>query len=78
MGAGWEGRSGTGPMLPIYIFTVHFPITARLIQSTCLSGILCGLALGVIVVGRRGDDSIGDVGAKICLSSLLHLGEHNG
>lgn len=39
------------------------------------SNILSSLSLGVVEVGRNGDDSIGDGASKISLGSLLHFEE---
>ena len=43
-----------------------------------MAGILGGRSLGVVEVGRDGDDSSVDVLAEIALSSFLHLGEDEG
>ena len=36
------------------------------------------MPLGVVEVGRHGDDSMGDLLSEKCLGSLLHIGEHHG
>ena len=36
------------------------------------------MPLGVVEVGRHGDDSVGDLLSEECLGGLLHLDEHHG
>ena len=42
------------------------------------TGILGGLTLGVIEVGRDGDDSVVDGGSEVRLGGLLHLEQDHG
>ena len=47
------------------------------VQARNCAGILCGLMLQVIEVGRDGDDCVVTIDAKIRFSSLLHLEENH-
>ena len=51
---------------------------AQHVQAGDLAGILGGLALGVVEIGRHGDDGLGDLAAEIGLGRLLHLREDEG
>ena len=48
------------------------------VQTGDGSGILGGLTLRIVEVGRHGHDSVGDGGAEIGLCGLLHFGEDHG
>ena len=38
------------------------------------TGVFGGLTLGIVEVGRDGDDGVGDLLAEVSFSGLLHLG----
>ena len=38
------------------------------------TGVFGGLTLGVVEVGRDGDDGVGDLLAEVSFSGFLHLG----
>ena len=48
------------------------------VQISDVSGILGGLSLGIVEVGRDSDDCVLDGVSKIGLSSLFHLGQDHG
>mmetsp|Transcript_29898 Transcript_29898/g.95790 ORF Transcript_29898/g.95790 Transcript_29898/m.95790 type:complete len:670 (+) Transcript_29898:1155-3164(+) len=48
------------------------------VQTRDGTGILSGLPLGIVEVCRNGNDSVLDLLAEECLSSLLHLCENHG
>ena len=51
---------------------------AENVEASDLTGILGGLALGVVEVRGAGHDGVGDLAAKMALGGLLHLLEHEG
>ncbi len=51
---------------------------AQHFEAGDLAGILGGLALGVVEIGRNRDDGLGDLLAEIGLGGLLHLLQHEG
>ena len=51
---------------------------AQHLQAGDLAGVLGRLALGVVEIGRHGDDGLGHLAAEIRLRRLLHLLEHVG
>ena len=42
------------------------------------TSILGSLTLGIVGVGRDGDDGVGDLLAEVSLSGFLHLGQYHG
>mmetsp|Transcript_12613 Transcript_12613/g.18091 ORF Transcript_12613/g.18091 Transcript_12613/m.18091 type:complete len:277 (+) Transcript_12613:1288-2118(+) len=48
------------------------------IESSDGTGVLGGLTLRVVKVGRNGDNGVLDLLAQICLGNLTHLGEDHG
>ena len=48
------------------------------VQAGNPSGVFCGLALGVVKIGRNGDDGLGHTFAQVVLSRLLHLLQDKG
>ena len=51
---------------------------AQDVQAGDFSGLLGGLALGVVEVGRHGDDGVGDLFAEVGLGVVLELHEDTG
>ena len=51
---------------------------AQHLEAGDLAGVLGGLALGVVEVGRDGDDGLRDLLAEIGLGGLLHLLQDEG
>mmetsp|Transcript_7796 Transcript_7796/g.11604 ORF Transcript_7796/g.11604 Transcript_7796/m.11604 type:complete len:199 (+) Transcript_7796:1158-1754(+) len=47
-------------------------------ETSNLTGILSGLSLGIIEVGRHSDDGLGNRASKEAFSSLLHLAQNHG
>jgi len=48
------------------------------VETSDGTGILGGLTLGIVEIGRDRDDGIGDGAAQVGLGGLLHLGENHG
>jgi hypothetical protein len=48
------------------------------VEAGDAAGVLGGLALGIVEVGRHGDDGLADLRAEIGFGGLLHLAQHLG